>query len=273
MTTPAIISKLASAGVVVSAGHTNATYGEIRTALEHGLTGFTHLFNACRSSPAAPGVVGAALDDPDSWCGSSWTGDTSTRRAAHRAALQAARPLHAGHRCHAQRRRDREDVLAAGQDDLGRGRRAGRREGTMAGSDTDMASTVRNAIDLLGLELTEAVRMASQYPAEFLGSAASWEECARLSREPGAGRRQMQVQATWIDGRSVRPEPRDEESRMRWAASGAIAASTPRRCSGMCAAPRLSHGRRSARTGWPRLASARRASAGVQQAVQEAIHA
>ena len=46
MTTPDIISKLSAAGVVVSAGHTNATYDEIRTALRHGLTGFTHLFNA-----------------------------------------------------------------------------------------------------------------------------------------------------------------------------------------------------------------------------------
>src|SRR5688572_30618602 len=70
MTTPGIISKLASAGVVVSAGHTNATYGEIRTALRHGLSGFTHLFNAMSQLTArAPGVVGAALEDAESWCG------------------------------------------------------------------------------------------------------------------------------------------------------------------------------------------------------------
>src|SRR5262249_2571165 len=46
MTTPAMIRKLADAGVVVSAGHTNATYEQIRMALKEGLTGFTHLFNA-----------------------------------------------------------------------------------------------------------------------------------------------------------------------------------------------------------------------------------
>src|SRR6202008_3602485 len=46
ITTPQIIRKLASAGVIVSAGHTNATYAEMRAALEHGLSGFTHLFNA-----------------------------------------------------------------------------------------------------------------------------------------------------------------------------------------------------------------------------------
>ena len=39
MTTPEIIKSLVKAGVVVSAGHTNATYAEISTALQHGLTG------------------------------------------------------------------------------------------------------------------------------------------------------------------------------------------------------------------------------------------
>ncbi|MBV8495225.1 MAG: N-acetylglucosamine-6-phosphate deacetylase, partial [Gammaproteobacteria bacterium] len=43
MTTPQLIERLAAAGVVVSAGHTNATYAQMREALAHGLTGFTHL--------------------------------------------------------------------------------------------------------------------------------------------------------------------------------------------------------------------------------------
>ena len=56
--------------MIVAAGHTNASYDEIAEALRHGLTGFTHLFNAM--SPLTgrePGVVGAALSDPDSYCG------------------------------------------------------------------------------------------------------------------------------------------------------------------------------------------------------------
>jgi N-acetylglucosamine-6-phosphate deacetylase len=69
-TTPQIIRKLTDAGVIVSAGHTNGTYAEIRTALDHGLTGFTHLFNAMSQlSGREPGAVGAALDDDNSWCG------------------------------------------------------------------------------------------------------------------------------------------------------------------------------------------------------------
>jgi N-acetylglucosamine-6-phosphate deacetylase len=77
--------------------------------------------------------------------------------------------------------------------------------GTLAGSHLDMAQAVRNATQLLGIELPEAVRMASQYPATFLG----------LERELGqiaAGYRaslvqcddELRVAATWIDGqRSV----------------------------------------------------------------------
>src|ERR1700761_233384 len=70
MTTPGMIGRLTAAGVVVSAGHTNATYDDIVTAYRHGLTGFTHLFNAM--SPLTgrePGVVGAALSNRESYCG------------------------------------------------------------------------------------------------------------------------------------------------------------------------------------------------------------
>ncbi len=62
--------RLADAGLIVAAGHTDGSYREIREALDSGLTGFTHLFNAM--SPLGsrePGVVGAALEDEAAWCG------------------------------------------------------------------------------------------------------------------------------------------------------------------------------------------------------------
>jgi N-acetylglucosamine-6-phosphate deacetylase len=56
--------------VVVAAGHSEASYEQVRAALDEGLTGFTHLFNAMSQlGSRAPGVVGAALDDRTSWCG------------------------------------------------------------------------------------------------------------------------------------------------------------------------------------------------------------
>jgi N-acetylglucosamine-6-phosphate deacetylase len=80
-------------------------------------------------------------------------------------------------------------------------------DGRLAGSNIDMASCVRNAVKLLQVPLPEAVRMASRYPAEFLG----------LSHDTGrirAGYRanlvlvdeDLQVLETWIDGRTSRED-------------------------------------------------------------------
>jgi N-acetylglucosamine-6-phosphate deacetylase len=203
MTTPGIISKLASAGVIVSAGHTNATYGEIRTALKHGLTGFTHLFNAMSQlTGRAPGVVGAALDDQGSWCGIIVDGrhvDPTVLRIALRC-----------------KRRDRFMLVTDAMPSVGATEKSfslqGRmisvadgvlvdEDGTLAGSACDMASMVRNAVQLLGVELAEAARMASRYPAEFLGLGG---ELGRIA--PGYRANLvlvddgLDVKQTWIDG-------------------------------------------------------------------------
>ncbi len=76
--------------------------------------------------------------------------------------------------------------------------------GTLAGSDTDMATAVRNAVELLGLKLPEAARMASQYPAEFLGLGS---ELGRIA--PGYRANlvlideRVDVKETWIAGRTL----------------------------------------------------------------------
>jgi N-acetylglucosamine-6-phosphate deacetylase len=74
-------------------------------------------------------------------------------------------------------------------------------DGTLAGSNIDMASSVRNAMSMLSLPLSEAVRMASQWPAEFLGVA---HEFGRIA--PGyranlvLADEHLNVRETWIDG-------------------------------------------------------------------------
>src|SRR6267142_331241 len=205
MTTPDMIKKLVIAGVVVSAGHTNATYAQIGSALSHGLTGFTHLFNAMSQlTGREPGVVGAALDDPDSWCGIIVDGEHTDPVV-----------LRISMRC---KRRDRFMLVTDAMPSVGTDSKSfdlqGRRitvsgnlcldeDGRLAGSNIDMASCVRNAVSMLGLPLPEAVRMASLYPAEFLGLA---NEVGRIA----AGYRanfvladnQMRVLDTWIDGQS-----------------------------------------------------------------------
>ena len=168
---PAMISRLAAAGVVVAIGHTNAGYDEARRALDAGATGVTHLFNAMSQlGNREPGVVGAALDDPNCWCGLIVDG-----RHVHDATLKIAlraRPL------------DRFMLVTDAMPSVGmtdkvfelHGRRITVQDGvcmdehgTLAGADLDMALAVRNSIDRLGLTIAQASQMASGAPAAFLG--------------------------------------------------------------------------------------------------------
>jgi N-acetylglucosamine-6-phosphate deacetylase len=170
-TTPAMIRRLVEAGVVVAAGHTNADYAGIRQALDAGLTGFTHLFNAMSPlTSREPGAVGAALEDGASWCGLIADG-----RHVHPAVLRIA--LRA-------RRLDRFMLVTDALSAVGMAEKSftvqGRpirvvdgvcvdENGTLAGSDLDMATAVRNVIAIAGLDVAAAARMASAAPAAFLG--------------------------------------------------------------------------------------------------------
>ena len=139
-TTPHLIQKLTKAGVIVSAGHTNATYEQVKEALAHGLSGFTHLFNAMSQlTSREPGVVGAALDDAEqlvrhhSRRTSRRSGRTADRHAQQTPARGAQahgipyRSLHARDRRHAQRRGAEQGVYAAGTPDLSRRQHVHRR--------------------------------------------------------------------------------------------------------------------------------------------------
>jgi N-acetylglucosamine-6-phosphate deacetylase len=207
MTTPQLIQQLVAAGVVVSAGHTNANYAEIHAALAHGLSGFTHLFNAMSQlTGREPGAVGAALDDQGSWCGIIVDGE-HTDPVVLRIAL----------RCKPHDRfllvtdampsvgTNQASFELQGRRIIVRGQTCVDESGRLAGSNLDMASCVRNAVAMLGVPLPQAVRMASQIPAEFLGVATEYGRIA-------AGQRAnlvltdeaLNVRETWIDGRSSR---------------------------------------------------------------------
>ncbi|HEY8004365.1 MAG TPA: N-acetylglucosamine-6-phosphate deacetylase [Phenylobacterium sp.] len=170
-TSPEMIGRLVAAGVVVSAGHSNAGYVTVRAALDQGLSGFTHLFNAMSPlTSREPGVVGAALDDQTSWCGIIVDGhhvDPVVLRVALRCKphdrfmlVTDAMPSVGA---------DVTSFVLQGKTILVKDGVCLDEHGTLAGSDLDMAGAVRNAVRLLGLGLAEASRMASRSPAEFLG--------------------------------------------------------------------------------------------------------
>ncbi|HEY4446010.1 MAG TPA: N-acetylglucosamine-6-phosphate deacetylase [Steroidobacteraceae bacterium] len=203
MTTPDIIADLAAAGILVSAGHSEASFAATADAIAQGLRGFTHLFNAmARLEPRAPGIVGAALYDESTWCGIIVDGH-------HVDPIVLKLAL----RC---KRHDRFMLVTDGMPAVGSSAPTfvlqGRtirvidgicrdENGILAGTALDMAAAVRNAVSLLGLDVTEAVRMASEYPAEFLGLG---HELGRIA--PGYRANlvllddELKVQRTWIEG-------------------------------------------------------------------------
>jgi len=174
-TVPAVLRELSDAGVLLAAGHTDATCEQIEEALRHGLRGFTHLFNAMSPlTSREPGVVGAALLDPYSWCGLIVDGHHVDPRSL-RVALAA-------------KSHERFMLVSDAMPCVGTsatsfqldGRTIHVRDGhcideagTLAGTALDMGRAVRNAVELLQLPVADAVRMASEYPAEFLGLGAS----------------------------------------------------------------------------------------------------
>ena len=165
------IAALAKSGVRVCAGHTAGSWEQIQSALGEGLAGFTHLFNAMTPMDSrTPGVVGAALDDTDTWCGLIVDG-----HHIHPATLRnAIRTKATGKMMLITDAMPSVGTNLTSFDLYGRtitvsDDRCVAEDGTLAGCHLDMATAVRNCARLVGLPLEEALRMASLYPAEFLG--------------------------------------------------------------------------------------------------------
>jgi N-acetylglucosamine-6-phosphate deacetylase len=167
----AAIRQLTQAGVIVSLGHSNATYEEACAAIDAGARAATHLYNAM--SPLghrAPGLVGAALDDPRCVCGLIADG-VHVHAAAMRIAIAA-------------KGSDGIMLVSDGMPSVGtdadsfmlQGKRIEVRDGvcryadgTLAGTNLDMAAAVRNLVALTGISIPDAAKMASTVPARLLG--------------------------------------------------------------------------------------------------------
>ena len=167
------VKRLAAAGVRISAGHSEADAATMMQAAADGLTGVTHLYNAMPPlAGRAPGIVGTALADDRLIAGIIIDGihvDPVSVRAAFAAKGAAgmmlvsdAMPSVGSHLAGFQ--------LMGRTITLHDGRLTGP-DGTLAGAHLDMAAAVRNAVDLAGVPLDDALRSASLTPAEFLGLA------------------------------------------------------------------------------------------------------
>jgi N-acetylglucosamine-6-phosphate deacetylase len=205
--TPQQVSALAGAGVVVSLGHTDTTYATVRAYAEAGATKVTHLFNAMSQiGNREPGMVGAALDTAGLYAGLIADG-------IH------VHPANIANAVRAKRGPGKivlvTDAMAAIGTDMktftlnGRTiyRKDGRltlADGTLAGADLDMISAVRFMHREVGIELGEALRMASLYPAEAIGQAGRLGSFVKgAAANILALSAKLDVAGVWIDGKRV----------------------------------------------------------------------
>ena len=201
-----IISQLKENGVVVFGGHSAATYEETRRALDAGLSGFTHLFNAMSPLHSRePGMVGAALEDKDSYVciiadgyhvHPATFGITVAAKQVGRTVLVTDAMPTVGS--------DIKSFDLFGVTIRAEGGRCVTADGTLAGSDIGLITAVKNACRFAGIDQFEALRMASAYAAKAIGLADQLGYIRRGYRanliELDAS---MQVRKSWIDGEWV----------------------------------------------------------------------
>ena len=182
---PEEIASIVAHGIVVSIGHSDATHAEVVEAAKAGATMATHLFNAMsQMGNREPGVVGAVLDT-----GSMYAGLIADGIHVHAATIANA--------IRAKRLPGRiflvsDAMSVTGTDDTEfsfTGRTVYRKDGalrladgTLAGADLTMIEAVVYMHRTIGLELGEALRMASLYPAEAMRLDRSYGHLQRGAR-------------------------------------------------------------------------------------------
>ena len=179
-----------------------ATYAQTKRALEEGVTGFTHLFNAMRPlGSREPGPIAAALETSAAWFGMIVDGThvdpamlrMALRGNAHPILVTDAMPPVGG--TQSKFALHGEDVRVQGGACVGKG-------GTLAGTALTMADAVRNCVGLLDVPLTAALRFASAKPADFLGLGHSLGRLKPGYRADMVALRadDVHVLATWVAG-------------------------------------------------------------------------
>jgi N-acetylglucosamine-6-phosphate deacetylase len=209
------IAKLCGMGIRVSIGHSDATWEQSTRATDAGACGVTHLYNAMRPlNHREPGIVGAALNDDRLYVELIADG-----AHLHRVAIQTA-----------LRNKPADKVIlitdglalsglpegdsimfgnqpvTQGQVSLGGmvGCCGINASGTLAGSTTFLDACVRNLVQWGCLRFDQAVRLATQNPAAYLGlSDVGQLKVGQLADIVLWDNATLQVKNTWIDGQLV----------------------------------------------------------------------
>ncbi len=197
------IRRLRDRGVLVSLGHTDATWEEFRAGVDAGASMATHLYNVM--SPflhRAPGAIGAALTDDRVTVGLIVDGvhahpasvDLAIRaKGVERVALvtdaMAAAGMHPGTYALGGRRVLVDETSARLED------------GTLAGSILTLDQAVRNVVHWTGTSPVDALRMASEVPARLLGLERVGRLVIGFDADLALFDADLRVQATIVKGR------------------------------------------------------------------------
>ncbi|MDN3651828.1 N-acetylglucosamine-6-phosphate deacetylase [Thalassotalea ponticola] len=203
-----LIKLLTANHVIVCLGHSNATYQQTQHALQAGARGFTHLYNAMSAfTSREPNMVGAALEDENSWCGLILDGHhvhPASAKLALKAKPQGKLMLvtDAMSTVGSEQRSFQFEQHQIEQ----HGNKLVSQTGQLAGSALTMIDAVNNARHMLALNAEESLRMASLYPAQFtrchsrgqlvVGGAADFALLQLIDDS-------YRVTSTWIGGQKV----------------------------------------------------------------------
>lgn len=156
-----IIDMILAEDIIISAGHSNATFKEAKEGFANGITAVTHLYNAM--SPLQhrePGLVGAAMDDDNVMCSIIPDGYHVDFAAIHIAKEILKERLFVI-----------TDAVTTTEEGPYKHYLAGDKyeaDGVLSGSALTMNKAVKNLVDYAGIELGEALRMCSLYPAKVI---------------------------------------------------------------------------------------------------------
>jgi N-acetylglucosamine-6-phosphate deacetylase len=159
--TTSIIKTIQDAGVIISAGHTNATYETAMQFFNDGIPVATHLFNAMSAfQHRAPGVVGALFDHP-----TAMSSIVADGYHVDYAAIRVAKKI-MGNRLFCI-----TDAVTTTSSGLYQHSLVGDKyesAGTLSGSALTQLKSIKNLVEHVGIPLGEAISMCSVYPAKVM---------------------------------------------------------------------------------------------------------
>ncbi|MFU2078685.1 N-acetylglucosamine-6-phosphate deacetylase [Avibacterium endocarditidis] len=164
------VAEFVAKGIVVSIGHSNATYEVAKQAIENGASFATHLHNAMSpiSSGREMGVVGAVLDSD------IYTGIIVDGLHVEFGNIKIDKKVKGNKLCivtdaTAAAGADIESFDFVGKTVYVRDGKCYDANGTLGGSAITMMESVENAVKQVGIPLDETLRMCNYYPAKAIG--------------------------------------------------------------------------------------------------------